>query len=401
MELARGLLAYLEDKRPEAEELLRRLVAMESPSGDPKTHAAPLELIEGELTGTDYSIRYHSDRMGRRHLLARPAVRARGKPFQLLLGHVDTVWPVGTLTKMPLESDENRLAGPGAYDMKAGLVQAVFALKAAHALVGETTVTPVLMINSDEEIGSHGSRRYIERLARRADRAFVMEPSLGPEGRLKTVRKGVGRYVLHIRGKAAHAGLDPHAGASAILELSHLIQKLFALNDPDAGITVNVGVVDGGLRPNVIAPESRAEIDVRVPTHEAAERIHEAIHALKSTVPGVTLIVEGRIGRPPMEPTSQSRRLWHLAQEAAGDLGIVIEEGAAGGGSDGNFTSQFTPTLDGLGAVGDGAHAHHEHILLKHLTERTALLALLLTLPALADRSSVPKTDIPGLGDGT
>ena len=347
----------------------------------------PFELLETELAGIGYAVRYLTDRAGRRHLLARPAVRRRGIPFQLLLGHVDTVWPVGTLASMPLVADEERLAGPGAYDMKSGLVQAVFALKAVQAVVGETAVTPVLLINSDEETGSHGSRRYIERLARRADRAFVMEPSLGIDGRLKTARKGVGRYVLSIRGKAAHAGLDPHAGVSAILELSHQIQKLFALNDPDAGVTVNVGVVDGGLRPNVIAPESRAEIDVRVPTHEAAERVHAAIHALEPTVPGVSLTVEGRIGRPPMEPTEQSRRLWHLARDAADVLGFDLEEGAAGGGSDGNFTSQLTPTLDGLGAVGDGAHAHHEHVLLGHLTERAALLALLLTAPALREPS--------------
>lgn len=383
MDSAAAVVNFLEAHREQAQQMLARLVAMESPSAEPKTHAAPLALLEAEFSALGFHVRYLQDSQGQRHLLARPAVRRRGAPYQLLVGHIDTVWPVGTLQTMPLVSDADRLAGPGAYDMKAGLVQALFALKAVAGL-GGPAVTPVFFINSDEETGSHGSRRIIERLARGADRAFVLEPSLGADGRLKTARKGVGRYVLRITGKAAHAGLDPEAGASAILELSHQIQKLFALNDPEAGITVNVGVVDGGLRPNVIAPESRAQIDVRVPSHEDAERIHAAIHSLEPTVPGVQLQVEGRIGRPPMEPDAASRRLWHLAQEAAGALGITLEEGAAGGGSDGNFTSQFTPTLDGLGAVGDGAHARHEHVLMAPLTERAALLALLLMQPPLS-----------------
>jgi glutamate carboxypeptidase len=279
---------------------------------------------------------------------------------------------------MPLEHKDDRLTGPGAYDMKAGLVQALYAVRAVQEVVGTPAVVPVFFVNSDEEIGSHGSRRIIELLASRACRAFVMEPSLGTDGRLKTARKGVGRYKLHIRGKAAHAGLDPEGGASAILELSHLIQQLFALNDPASGVTVNVGVVDGGLQPNVIAPESTAQVDVRVPTHADAERIHEAIHALKATTPGITLEVEGQIGRPPMEPDDRSRHLWQQARRAADSLGMPLDQGAAGGGSDGNFTSQYTPTLDGLGAVGDGAHAHHEHVIVSHMARRSALLALLL-----------------------
>jgi glutamate carboxypeptidase len=268
--------------------------------------------------------------------------------------------------------------------MKVGLVQALFALRAVYEVTDDPAVTPVLFVNSDEEIGSHGSRRYIERLACRADRAFVMEPSLGGEGKLKTARKGVGRYTLRIRGRAAHAGLDPEGGVSAILELSHQIQRLFALNNPESGVTVNVGVVDGGLQPNVIAPESSAQIDVRVPTREAAERVHAVITGLEPTVPGVSVEVEGRIGRPPMEPDERSRRLWERAREAAASLGIPLEQGSAGGGSDGNFTSQFTPTLDGLGAVGDGAHAHHEHVIIDHVSTRAALLALLLLLPPVA-----------------
>ena len=388
MQHAATVLAFLRERREDAVALAERLIAAESPSRDSATHAAAFAILEPELAAMGFARRFVTDSAGRRHLLARPARRIRRQPFQLLLGHIDTVWPVGTLATMPLRREEGRLAGPGAYDMKVGLVQALFALRALYSVAGAPAVTPVLFINSDEEIGSYGSRPCIEALARRADRAFVMEPSLGAEGRLKTARKGVGRYTLRIRGKAAHAGLDPGRGASAILELSHQIQRLFALNDPESGVTVNVGVVDGGLQPNVIAPESSAQIDVRVPTHEAAERVHAAIKGLQPTVPGVSVEVHGRIGRPPMEPDDRSRRLWERARDAAASLGIPLEQGTAGGGSDGNFTSQFTPTLDGLGAVGDGAHAHHEHVLVDQIATRAALLALLLLLPPVcADRS--------------
>lgn len=381
MEQALDLLSYLEERRDKAAALLEQLVAIESPSKDPSTHDPAFGVLEAELGDTSFECRYTTDAMGHRHLFARPIHRKRGQPLQLMLGHIDTVWPVGTLATMPVQTSSDHLSGPGAYDMKAGLVQALLALQAVYDVAGEPAVTPMVMINSDEEIGSHGSRRHIEMLARRSCRAFVMEPSLGPDGLIKTARKGVGRYKITISGKAAHAGLDPESGASAILELSHQIQTLFSLNDPDAGITVNVGVVDGGLQPNVVAPESSAQIDVRVPTPEAAARIDEAIRGLRATTPGVSMKVEGRIGRPPMVPDEAGRQLWEQARQAAGVLGMPLEQGTAGGGSDGNFTSQYTPTLDGLGAVGDGAHAHHEHVLLEHMPQRAALLAMLVLAP--------------------
>ncbi|RME35718.1 MAG: M20 family peptidase, partial [Gammaproteobacteria bacterium] len=245
---------------------------------------------------------------------------------------------------------------------------------------------PVVLINTDEEVGSRESTRHIRRLARIADRCLVLEPSLGPEGRLKTARKGVGRFTITIRGRAAHAGLNPEEGASAILELSHVIQKLFALNDPERGVTVNVGMIDGGLRANVIAPTSEATVDVRVLQREDGERIERIIHGLRPETEGVTIEVRGGIGRPPMEPTEGNRRLWRLAREAGEVLGLELEEGIAGGGSDGNTTSLYAPTLDGLGPVGDGAHARHEHVRLEHLAERTALLAALLLAPPLMHR---------------
>jgi glutamate carboxypeptidase len=241
----------------------------------------------------------------------------------------------------------------------------------------------VFLINSDEEIGSHESTRLITRFARGADRCFVLEPSLGPSGDLKTARKGVGSFTITVRGKAAHAGLDPGKGASAILELSLVIQKLFALNDAEKGITVNVGTIDGGLSANVVAPESKASVDVRVPTLEDAERLEKIIHGIEAETPGTEVVIEGSVRRPPMERTPGNQRLWQLAQKGAEELGISIEQAAAGGGSDGNTTSQLVPTLDGLGAVGAGAHAVNEHMVLDKMVERSALLARLLAFPPL------------------
>ena len=223
--------------------------------------------------------------------------------MQLLLGHCDTVWPPGTLKKMPVDFEDDLVKGPGVYHMKGGLAQMVFALRALHDLDLEPTVAPVVFVNSDEEVGSLDSTRHIRRLARVAQRAFVMEPSLGPSGKLKTARKGVGRFTVVVEGEPAHAGLDPEGGASAILELSYLIQALFALNEPARGITVNVGTVDGGLSPNVVAPEGRAVVDVRVPTRQDARRVQQSILDLEPVTPGMKLRIEGTIGRLPMEPT--------------------------------------------------------------------------------------------------
>ena len=372
------ILGYLEEQLPEMVALLETMVRIESPSSDVSSHLQVLSLLEEEFSARGMSTRRIDGENSIQHLYARSRARQRNGKYQLMIGHLDTVWPLGTLEEMPLVNDGQTLHGPGVYDMKAGVVQMIYALQALRHFGLEPEVTPVVFINADEEIGSHDSGRSIRRLARRADRAFVLEPSLGPDGQIKTRRKGVGRYTLHVRGKAAHAGLDPEKGASAILELSYQIQKLFELNDPDAGISVNVGMIDGGLRPNVIAPESTAVVDVRVPTHALADSIHEKILALYSHTEGVEVSVEGRIGRPPMEQNAEARRLWEIARARGRELGLELEQAAAGGGSDGNTTSQYTPTLDGMGAVGAGAHAHHEHIELDRLAGRTALLSLLL-----------------------
>jgi glutamate carboxypeptidase len=216
-------------------------------------------------------------------------------------------------------------------------------------------------------------------------RTWVLEPSLGSSGSLKTARKGVARFTVRIYGRAAHAGLEPEAGASAILELSHVIRSLFALNDVERGVTVNVGTVDGGLRPNVVAPESRAVADVRVCTDEDARRIERAIRGLEPATAGTRLEIHGGFGRPPMERTPRNRGLWRLAQDAASRLDLELEEGLAGGGSDGSTTSLYTATLDGLGAVGAGAHAPDECLFIGPTLRRTALLALLLAAPDLPE----------------
>ena len=378
---ARRTLETVRAMRDEFVDFLAHLAGLESPTDRPETQAQVQEVLAGALQDLGFDIRVVPGRETGGHLFARPTRRGRGESSQLLVGHTDTVWPLGTLEKMPVREEEGRLHGPGTLDMKGGLTQAIFALRVLRALELEPPALPVLFFNSDEEIGSPESKRYVRMLARRARRAFVLEPSLGSDGRIKTARKGLGRFQITIRGRASHAGLDPEAGASAILELSHVIQQLHALNDLERGTTVNVGVIDGGVRPNVVAPLARASVDVRVRTMEDGRRVEEAIKALQPTTEGVRLEVDGAVAVPPLERTPRNRVLWAEAREAADALGLALDEGMAGGGSDGNTTSQFTATLDGLGCVGDGAHADHEHIEIDRSLERCALLARLLLSP--------------------
>jgi len=361
--------------------LVQRLVEAESPSAHPECHDSVRRILATALMDVGYVVREPGACAGVQHIFARPAARRRDRGNQLLVGHFDTVWPIGTIEKRPFSVNGNTLRGPGVFDMKGGLAQMVLALRAIRELRLEPPLTPVLLLNADEEIGSRTSSTYIRMLARRAQRAFVLEPAMGEDGKLKTERKGIGRFTITVFGKAAHAGLDPESGASAILELSHVIQTLFAFNDPDKGITVNVGTVDGGIQPNVIAPHSTAVVDVRVPTVESGNAIEKAIHGIEPVTPGVRLHVEGRIGRPSMEATPRNSALWRQAKALGEDLGLDLRAARAGGGSDGNTTSQYAATIDGLGPVGDGAHAEHEHLYIDKTLERAALLTLLLLAP--------------------
>lgn len=382
---ASRVLEYIRGQRASLIALIKDLVEAESPSSHPETHDEARRILRLALAAVGYESRETGLANAARHVLARPANRIRGQPLQLLIGHYDTVWPVGTLAARPFTVDGDIIHGPGSFDMKGGLAQTVLALQAIRDLELATPVVPVVFVNCDEEIGSRGSTRYIRRLAARADRALVMEPALGVRGALKTQRKGIGRFTITVHGKAAHAGLDPEAGASAILELAHVIQALFALNDVERGVTVNVGTVDGGIQPNVIAPHSKAVVDVRVPTLAAGAEIERVIHGMKPTTPNVRLHVEGGIGRPSMEATPRNRLLWEIAKARGTALGLDLTEVRAGGGSDGNTTSQYTATLDGLGPVGDGAHAAHENLLIGKTLERAALLTMLLIAPPLGN----------------
>lgn len=380
---ATAIVQYLREQASNMTAFLKKIAESESPSTVKKSQDQVMGLLSDELADIDYyGQRVTGQRTGG-YLYAKPRNRKRKQPIQLLLGHCDTVWPLNTLQTMPVEVEEEKMSGPGVYDMKGGLTQLIFALRTLHDLSLPLSVTPVVLINSDEEIGSHESTDMIRRLAKIADRALVLEPSLGLSGKIKTARKGVGRFTITVKGKAAHAGLDPTKGVSSIVVLSHTIQELFAMNDPEREISVNVGMVSGGVRPNVVAPESSAVVDVRVPTQKDAEDITHRIHSLQSAHSEATLTVEGSIGRAPMEVTPRNRQLWQVAQSAGEALGLDLQDGMAGGGSDANTTSQYTATLDGLGAVGDGAHATHEFVYLDKMVERTALLSLLLAAPPL------------------
>ena len=379
------IVAHLRERRQDFVKFLQELVSLESPSLKPATLEPVMRLLTGALRSLDYHVMLLPGKRTGGQLFARPCRRVREQPSQLLLGHCDTVWGLGTIKRMPIILENGCLKGPGVFDMKAGVAQIIFALKTLHDLRLEPSVTPVVFLTSDEEIGSFESKPYIDRLARVVDRALILEPALGRSGKIKTARKGSGDFEIVVKGKAAHAGLAPEEGASAILELTYIVQKLFALNDPARGLTVNVGTLDGGIRTNIIAPESRITVDVRAPTAEDARRIEETIFALEPTVPGVTLEIEGCIDRPPMERTPRNQALWKTYRDLGRRLGVTLEEGISGGASDGNYTSLHTATLDGLGAVGDGAHAYHEYIDINQTLERCVLLTLLLMTPPLGN----------------
>ncbi len=381
VEEAQRTLEHVRGMRDEFVNFVAGLCEIESPTDHPDTQGAVHALLGPAFEDLGYDVKVVRGRLSGNHLLAVPRQRRRSSPTQLLIGHSDTVWPLDTLERMPVHVDGESLHGPGTLDMKGGLTQIIFALRALRDLELHPEVTPVVFVNSDEEVGSPDSKRHVQRLARAASRALVLEPSLGPEGHIKTARKGIGRFEITVRGRAAHAGLDPRAGASAILELSHIIQTLNHLNDHARGTTVNVGLVDGGTRPNVIAAEARASVDVRVSTSADGRALEERIRAIRPTTPGVTLEVEGGVNVPPLERTPRNCRLWESALAVGTELGFGLEDAMAGGGSDGNTTSLFTATLDGLGCVGDGAHADHEHIVIDPSVDRCALLARLLLTP--------------------
>lgn len=306
------------------------------------------------------------------HLLAEYGC---GESQILLLGHFDTVWPVGQLSQMPLAQANGRLHGPGVFDMKAGIAIAMLATRALVETGARIAHRLVMLWTTDEEIGSASSRAAIEDEARRSTAVLVLEPSL-PGGAVKTARKGCGQYELVVRGVAAHAGIDPTRGASAIRELAHQIGQLYSFPTQPDGVSLNVGTIAGGSRPNVVADEARAVIDARAVTRTQMDAFDAMIRGLVPTDPRTSLEMTGGFDRPPLERTAGVVRLYDQARAVARELGSDLAEGSTGGGSDGNFTAAIgVPTLDGLGAVGDGAHAVHEHVEIEALAERAALVA--------------------------
>lgn len=296
----------------------------------------------------------------------------------LVVGHLDTVWPLGTLATRPFRVEEDRAFGPGIFDMKSGVMLAVFAMHAIKELGLATRRSVTLLMTCDEETGSHSSRGVIEEEARRAYAALVLEPPI-PGGTIKTGRKGVGEFELIIRGRPAHAGNDPRAGISAITELAHQILAINKLNDYDHGTTLNVGVARGGVLSNVIAAEARAFIDMRFRTVDEGERLTNAMSQLKPVLDGARIEVRGGINRPPLVRTAETGELFEHARRLASGVGYDLKEGSVGGGSDGNFIAALgVPVLDGLGVDGAGAHAEHEHIIISDIPRRAALLTRLI-----------------------
>ena len=371
-----GLRDFCRANRDWQLETTEALVGLESPTTDKAAVdrcgaalASRLEGIGGRVT------RLTRPQRGD-HLLAEFGC---GASQILLLGHFDTVWPVGQLDRMPLTRSAGRLHGPGVFDMKAGIA---IAMLATRALL-ETDVKPahriVMLWTTDEEVGSQTSRAAIEDEAKRSRAVLVLEPSL-PGGAVKTSRKGCGQYEIVVRGIAAHAGIEPQKGASAVQELAHQILRVNALQDLARGISVNVVQVSGGLRSNVIPDHARATVDVRVPTATAAAEIDAAFRALLAVDGRTTVETSGGVDRPPLERSELVARLYNQARDVARELGQELPEGGTGGGSDGNFTAALgVATLDGLGAIGDGAHALHEHVDIVTLADRAALLAGLIT----------------------
>lgn len=370
-----SLLTYCERETGWLRDQIESLVRLESPS----TGKAAVDRCGDELSARLAQLGASVTRL--KQAIRGDHVRAEfaGSAKQvLILGHIDTVWPVGQLDRMPLREENGRLYGPGVFDMKSGVALAMLALRALRDLRVPGVPRVVMLWTTDEEIGSGTSRAAIEEAARRSAAVLVLEPSL-PGGAAKTSRKGCGEFTLTVHGISAHAGLDPSKGASAIHELAHQIVAMQSLQDLARGITLNVGVIEGGSRTNVVADRAVAHIDVRVPAMTDAGRIEEAMQQLKPRLSGTRLEIRGGVGRPPLERGPHVVRLYEAARHAAAELGRELGEGGTGGGSDGNFTAALgVPTLDGLGPSGDGAHAVHEHVLLADLPWRAALVASLI-----------------------
>ncbi len=367
-------------KSAEPQTLLRleALVRAESPSHDKRAVDRVSTLVASWAEALDgRTRRFRHRQYGDSLLLSFGPRRAKQAPI-LLLGHLDTVWPVGTLAQMPYRVTRERVNGPGVLDMKGGVAMALAALELLRNQ-GQLKLPIALLLHGDEELGSPASRTVTESVAKECRAVFVLEPGQGLQGAYKTARKGVGHYRLGVEGVASHSGVDFESGHSATLELARQLQRIAAMTDLTRGLTVNPGVIGGGTLANVVAAQAWAEIDVRVAQKRDVARIERQLQGLRAVDKACRLTLSGGLNRPPMERSRSTVTLFQQAQALAAQLQIVLEEASTGGGSDGNFTAALgVATLDGMGAVGEGAHAEHEYLIRAHLAPRTALLAAML-----------------------
>jgi glutamate carboxypeptidase len=374
-------LAYFRKQQSNILDTIQQLVEIESPS-DLKAAVDRLStVLASRFSELGGKVQLHRQEKVGNHLQINFAGATRNAKPVLLLGHMDTVYSIGAISKMKYRIGKGRVFGPGVLDMKAGIALGFHVIEALLAWHKGRLPRPVtVLLVSDEETGSQSSRAITEKLARQSEAVLVLEPASGLNGAMKTSRKGVGGYTLNVTGKAAHSGLDFEKGHSAILELARQTIEISQLSDIKRGITLNVGKISGGTRVNVVPAEASASIDVRVATKKDAAEMHRRLRALKSFDRNCTISVTGEINRPPMQRTSGVIALYNKAQAIAESLGWRLEEAAVGGGSDGNFTAALgIPTLDGLGAVGEGAHAEHESVVISELPRRAALLAGLIS----------------------
>lgn len=365
----------LQARQEEIVETIREFVEIESPSDNKLAADRMGALLAARFQTIGGNARVHRATDFGDNIQINFSGREKIKPV-LLLGHFDTVYPMGTLANMPCHVSDGRLYGPGVLDMKSGIALMLYAIEALRAWHGGLPRPVTVFLVSDEEVGSYSSRKITEALARESAAVLVLEPSAGPHGAVKTARKGVGDYTLSVKGVAAHAGLDPGKGHSAIVELARQIAVVAKLNDLQRGLTANPGVIRGGTRTNVIAAEATVEIDVRIKKAKQAAALDRKLRSLRPFDKHCKISVEGGINRLPMERTAGVAALYKKARGIAEQIDWTLEEAAVGGGSDGNFTAGIgIPTLDGLGGVGDGAHAVHEHVVISELPRRTLLLA--------------------------
>jgi glutamate carboxypeptidase len=374
------LRADLRQRQAQIVRLLGRFVRCESPSHDKPSVDRMAQIVAREWRRRGAKVTILPQKARGDHVRSEVWL-GRGRPTGqiLVLGHLDTVYPLGTLAKTPFRVSAGRAWGPGTFDMKAGLVSALAAVDALKSLSLRPPKRLVFLWNSDEEIDSESSRYLIEREARRSNAVLVLEPALGPGGDLKTARKGVGTAEIIVTGRSAHAGLNPEAGVNAVHELALQTVRLMRMNDPRRGVTVQVTVVAGGTVSNVVPDAARAKIDLRVTRRADAPLLERTLHSLRPILPGARIEMRGGINRPPLERAAGVVELFRRAQSLMHEIGVPLGESFAGGGSDGNFTAALgIPTLDGLGAVGDGAHSPREHVVIGSLPDRATLLAGLL-----------------------